>query len=137
MPSQPGPSCHVFRTAAHDYFLGALAPAEERRLNEHVAVCQECAEFQGLCSELSCRELCETLNDYLEGTCSDRTREIVERHLAICPDCDAYLDSYRKTISLSALACSGTMPAEPVPERLVRAILEARRVDGSVEHPRG
>ena len=52
---------------------------------------------------------------------------IFERHLEICPECEAYLDSYRKTVSLGE-GCHDVTPAvADIPDALVSAILEARQ----------
>jgi anti-sigma factor RsiW len=120
-------TCTVLRSAAHDYFLGRLPPPEVARIDAHVATCQECGDFMRVCRELSCREFIEFLNDYIDQQLDLERRAVFDRHLAICPDCTAYLDSYRKTMQLSVTALSGgVLPVEPLPEKLVHAILAAR-----------
>jgi predicted anti-sigma-YlaC factor YlaD len=76
---------------------------------------------------LTCRELCEFVADYLAGELGSERRALVEEHLAECPECHAYLRSYAGSMRL----VKDTYDTEPapvdVPERLVRAILAARR----------
>ena len=77
---------------------------------------------------MTCRELVEFLADYMDGDLPAEVRRVFEAHLAECPECATYLRGYADAIRL-ARACAETddaLPAE-VPERLVRAILAARR----------
>ncbi len=79
---------------------------------------------------ITCRELLDFLHDYVEGTLSANDRAKFERHLSVCDPCVHYLAEYRKTIRLAKSANgakeTNDTPAEPLPEALVRAILEAR-----------
>ena len=77
---------------------------------------------------MTCRELVEFLADYMAGELPAKVRRVFEAHLADCPECVTYLRSYADTVRL-ARACAETDDAVPaeVPERLVRAILAARR----------
>jgi len=122
-------TCRKFETVAHDYFLDHLSPDEVARADEHVAECSDCTEFMRICRELSCREFAEFLDGYVDGTLEPEQRAVFDRHLAICKDCRAYLASYRRVTELSVLALGqgGKLPALPVPEELVRAILSACR----------
>ena len=78
-------------------------------------------------STLTCRELAEFLGAYLAGDLSRRERARFEAHLADCPDCAAYLRSYEATIRLARDAFADEPVAPSVPEKLVRAILTARK----------
>jgi anti-sigma factor RsiW len=79
---------------------------------------------------LSCRELIEFLHEYLDGDLPADARRRFEAHLAVCPPCRDYLESYRRTVSLTAEAWESCGPDDPipdeVPEELVRAVLAAR-----------
>jgi len=77
---------------------------------------------------MTCRELVEFLADYMAGELPAKVRRVFEAHLAECPECATYLRGYADAIRL-ARACAETDDAVPaeVPERLVRAILAARR----------
>jgi anti-sigma factor RsiW len=122
-------TCEVFRGKAHDYYMDHLPERERTELDRHAGVCPQCGAFKQLCEELTCRDFVEFLNDYLEEELPAERRAVFERHLAICPDCTRYLDSYRKTMALGVRALGGgpPFPEEPIPEDLVRAILEARK----------
>ncbi len=78
---------------------------------------------------MTCRELVEFLMDYIEEALPGGQREEFEHHLQACPPCLAYLETYRHTVQLGKSVCAepeGPVPDE-VPERLVQAILAARR----------
>jgi len=77
--------------------------------------------------ELTCRELSDFLADYFAGELSLDERSVFEGHLAACPDCVAYLRSYAETIRLARDAYADDPVPAGVPERLVRAIPEARK----------
>ncbi len=128
-PEEPPPvNCDQFKAYLHAYFEDALPSRRKAELDRHSADCRPCGDLMKLCREISCREFVEFLDDYLEGALPPERREVFERHLDICPDCKAYLDSYRKTMELSAAALQGGEPLVPlpVPEDLIRAILAAR-----------
>ncbi len=78
---------------------------------------------------MTCRELAEFLMAYVEGELPAAQREEFDRHNADCPPCEAYMTTYRQTITLGKSICQdpeGPVP-EDVPEELVRAILAARK----------
>ena len=76
---------------------------------------------------LSCRELIAFIGDYLEGDLPAVAARRFREHLDVCPDCVIYLDGYRKTGELAALAFEPDAPVpETVPEDLVKAILDVR-----------
>ena len=49
---------------------------------------------------ITCRQLIEFIADYLDGDLDAVSRADFERHLPRCPSCQAYLQSYRETITL-------------------------------------
>jgi anti-sigma factor RsiW len=71
---------------------------------------------------ITCRQLIDFIADYLAGELDELSHSDFERHIDRCRSCQAYLDSYRKTMSL-AHSLSDESPAEDVPEELVLAIL--------------
>ena len=78
---------------------------------------------------MTCRELTEFIIDYRSGALSPDVRAQFEAHLAECRDCVTYLKSYGETIRLARGAYGkpdDPIPAD-VPEKLVEAILAARR----------
>lgn len=121
-------NCDRFKTAAHDYFLGRLSPEQMAAEDAHVTACADCTAFLAVCRELSCRELVEFLNEYVDDELPPERRGVFERHIAICDDCRRYLEQYRSVMKLSALAFAApvTSTLPPVPEALVRAIMDAR-----------
>lgn len=82
-------------------------------------------------TELTCKDVIEFLAAYRDGELPAPVRADFEAHLRACPPCVDYLRSYERTIALGREALTGGDPAAapmaPVPERLVRAILDARR----------
>jgi anti-sigma factor RsiW len=78
---------------------------------------------------MTCRELVEFLSAYLDGELPEEVRHQFDEHLAACPECSAYLATYRETVRLAKDAfqdADAPLPGD-VPERLVKAILAARR----------
>ena len=77
---------------------------------------------------MTCRELIEFLADYLAGDLPAEVRRVFEAHLGECPECVTYLRGYADTVQLArASAETDAAVAAEVPERLVRAVLAARR----------
>ena len=79
--------------------------------------------------EMTCRELTDFLGAYLEGELSPDVRMRFDEHLGACPECSAYVETYRRTMTLAKDAfrdADGAVPGE-VPEDLVKAIVAARR----------
>ena len=71
-------------------------------------------------AEVTCQEFVELLTDYVEGVLDEPTLSLVENHLALCDGCVTYIDQMHVTV-----AALGTLPPEPVPEELHRAIAGA------------
>lgn len=120
-------NCTEYLALLHDHFKGKLPAATMARIDAHAASCAECGALMARAKELSCREFTEFLNDYIDDALSSERKAIFERHLQICHDCRNYLQSYRETMKMSVLAYRdpAKLPAEPVPEALVLAILKA------------
>jgi len=79
---------------------------------------------------LTCREFIDFIMAWLDGELDSETRRCFAEHLELCPDCVDYLESYRRTVELGKAAwdAPGDAPVpEEVPERLVQAVLAARR----------
>ena len=73
---------------------------------------------------MTCREVIALLADYLEFALSpDRVAEL-ERHLAGCEPCQAYLNTYRRTQTLTAETERADMPAE-MKDRLRQFLIRA------------
>jgi anti-sigma factor RsiW len=78
---------------------------------------------------VTCREFVDFLLDYDAGEISAPQRTAFDAHMAECPPCVVYLETYRETVVLGKAAFEASDEALPdeVPERLVEAILAARR----------
>ena len=78
---------------------------------------------------ITCREVVDFLDEYLSGQLEGARLEEFEYHLSSCPPCINYMESYRRAVLLGrqALRRSEDAPPAEVPDRLVEAILEARR----------
>ena len=61
---------------------------------------------------LTCRELIDLLADYLDSTLSQAAVAELEDHLAKCAECQAYLNTYRWTMEVTARSQRVEMPAE-------------------------
>jgi len=72
---------------------------------------------------ITCRQLIHFIADYLEGELDEVSCGDFERHLERCRSCQAYLDSYRRTLSLTQFFADDPV-AEDVPEELIVAILK-------------
>jgi hypothetical protein len=81
---------------------------------------------------MTCMEVAEFLMDYVERELPSRVRQEFDFHLRECPTCVQYLENYREAIRLARHAHSVEGPADlgPLPEDLVRAILDSLRAGG-------
>jgi len=81
---------------------------------------------------MTCRELSEFLMEYLSGELPSEQRQAFGEHLEACSDCVIYLKSYEETVKLGKAAFRSPDERIPdeVPEKLVDAILAARRKQG-------
>jgi anti-sigma factor RsiW len=80
---------------------------------------------------LTCRQFIDFLDAYIEGELSGEVREEFERHIGACGPCKCYLKTYAETVKLArACGCDEAASGPPggCPEKLVQAILAARRV---------
>ena len=121
-------NCEAFQSGIQTYYHVSPTPELWEKLTAHALGCAPCAEHLRICQELSCREFVQTLDAYVARELAQERLLVFERHLGICPDCRNYLDSYRRVIELTDAAfLLDAAPGEPVPERLLRAILQARK----------
>ena len=77
---------------------------------------------------MTCQEFVDFLMQYLDAELDAGQRETFEAHMGDCPPCVTYLETYRQTVQLGKALCTsdGALP-EHVPEKLVDAILAARK----------
>ncbi len=74
---------------------------------------------------ITCKELIDFLMGYLDNELAPAVRDEFEAHLRDCEPCHRYLATYPETLRLGKEAHS-TIEEAP-PERLIQAILAARR----------
>jgi anti-sigma factor RsiW len=83
---------------------------------------------------MTCQEMIDFLLAYFDEGLAPEERQTFEEHLRLCPECVHYVETYRLTVRVSQLACEVREEAcAPPPERLVRAILAACRLEGRNE----
>lgn len=117
-------NCDEARNHTCSYLAGTLDAAARARLDTHLARCPECSRFVALGRSTCCRDLAEFLSEYLEGRLPAAQRAVFESHLSACPPCVDYMRSFERTIQVGKQACTDDVK---IPERLVQAILKARR----------
>jgi len=76
---------------------------------------------------MTCRQLSEFLMQYISGELPAELRAVFAAHLASCPECLAYVPSYEATVRLAQQVGDDDAALGTVPEKLVGAILAARR----------
>lgn len=62
---------------------------------------------------MTCRELAEQLLDFLSGELTQEYRAQVEEHICCCPHCEAFVHSYKITVTLTR-----KLPSRPLPSGL-------------------
>jgi hypothetical protein len=60
--------------------------------------------------------------DYLNDKLSPKVKRDLQQHLRICPDCVNFLNTYKKTVSLTR-----SIPPEDIPPRVKNNILDFLR----------
>jgi anti-sigma factor RsiW len=78
---------------------------------------------------ITCKEFEDFVLRYLDGELSARQRSVFELHMRLCRECREYLAAYRRTIEVvrEARSADEALP-DDVPEDLIKAILEARKL---------
>ena len=85
--------------------------------------------FKSIHGMISCREFEEFILSYLDGELSQKQRKIFEFHMRICRECRDYLAAYKRSIELNQAMFPATDSfPEDVPEDLIKAIIESKRV---------
>lgn len=122
-------NCNECLALLHEYFTERLAPDQRAAVEEHERQCASCHALMETAREITCKEVSDFLNEYVDGELAPERRAVFERHLALCGECVDYMTSYRATVKLAkrALTCDELGSSAKLPERLVQAILEARR----------
>lgn len=48
-----------------------------------------------------CREVVKLLSDYIDGECTSEMDALIEAHLVDCPNCIAFVNTLRKSVSMT------------------------------------
>ena len=59
----------------------------------------------------SCKQITDLVLDYLNDKLRPAVKRDFERHLRICPDCVHFLNTYKKTVSVTGTVRSEEIPA--------------------------
>lgn len=84
-------------------------------------------------NKVNCQQCIDFLADYLDGELPAEQRDFFEKHLTMCPPCKEYLESYQRAIQLGRKCeceCECDSAAQPMPEELVKAILDSLKRGG-------
>lgn len=124
-------NCEELKALVFGYFEGVLSEEQRAAFDTHHQGCESCAEFVATAKSLNCQEFTEFLADYFDGDLSAGQKAVFGRHMDLCPPCREYLKSYEQTVHIGKqVCCEGQALPPDVPEKLVRAILEARKREG-------
>jgi predicted anti-sigma-YlaC factor YlaD len=85
----------------------------------------------------SCKEVVKLLSDYIDGECSSEDKALIEGHLEDCPNCIAFVNTFRKSISMAKNLTYPDIPND-LRERLHRVLDEKtkpKRVTRSTPPP--
>ena len=66
----------------------------------------------------TCETLVRLLSDYVDQELSEEDVRRLEEHLADCPPCEVFLNTFRKSVDLSARRVAGTAMPDELRRRL-------------------
>jgi hypothetical protein len=70
----------------------------------------------------TCKQMTDLVFDYLNDKLGPRIKRDFEQHLRICPDCVNFLNTYKKTVSVTR-----SIRPEEIPPRVQNNILDFLR----------
>ena len=70
----------------------------------------------------NCKQISDLVFDYLNDKLRPDVRREFQQHLRICPDCVHFLNTYKKTVSVT-----GTVRPEEIPAKVKDNILDFLR----------
>jgi len=70
----------------------------------------------------TCKQITDLIFNYLNDTLAPAVKRDFQQHLRICPDCVSFLNTYRKTVSLTR-----SVKAEEIPPIVRDQILDFLR----------
>jgi len=123
--SEPGLDCQGMRAHTCAFLGDQLSDELRSAVEAHLAACQACRDLLEVARRTSCKHVADFLSDYIEGELPEDERVVFEGHLQMCPPCVDYMRSLETTIRAGHELCGDDCP--PIPDELVRAILESRR----------
>lgn len=118
-------NCQQLRESVCAYLGGSLPAGQSSAYEAHLAGCESCRHFLEVARSTSCKQVADFLSDYIEDELPAEERAAFERHLRLCPPCVDYMHSLEATIRAGHDLCDDDCP--PIPDELVRAILDSRR----------
>jgi len=123
--NQPAMDCRGMREVTCSFLGGELADAARAACEAHLAGCAACRDFVETARRTNCKHVADFLSDYIDDELAGEERVVFERHLEACPRCVDYMRSFEATVRAGREACGDDCP--PIPDELVRAILDSRR----------
>jgi putative zinc finger protein len=70
----------------------------------------------------NCKQITDLVFDYLNGNLRPDVKRDFQQHLRVCPDCINFLNTYKKTVSVT-----GTVRPEEIPVKVKDNILDFLR----------
>lgn len=121
-------NCVQFESAIEALRSGAPGAAICDQFRAHARSCPSCATRFAPYLKTKCSEITDFLADYFDGSLHGETRQVFDFHINACPECRCYLDSYALTVRRTREL---SVASEPAPQRLIDAILAARRAQSN------
>ena len=124
-------NCEQLKALAYGYFEKTLSEEQRIEVEVHFRGCTPCGDFVATARSMSCQQFTAFLDGYFDQELSDKQKAVFEEHIQLCPPCGDYLDSYKETVRIGhRVVCEGDSIPAGVPEKLVKAILAARKREG-------
>ncbi len=79
-------------------------------------------ERANILSNTNCKQITDLVFDYLNDNLSPNIKRDFKEHLKLCSDCVSFLNTYRKTVSVT-----GTVRLEEIPAKTKNQILDFLR----------
>lgn len=77
---------------------------------------------QKILTSKTCKQMTDLVFDYLNNRLSPKVELDFQRHLRVCPDCVSFLNTYKKTVSVTR-----SVRPEEIPPRVRNNILDFLR----------
>ena len=63
-------------------------------------------------TDKNCKQMTDLVLGYVTGKLPAKTKREFDRHLSICPDCVSFLNTYKKTVTLTKTIQADDIPAK-------------------------